>query len=274
MVLITVPAGYAASPSSVITIDEQGNSGQGSTSAFESSLGITPAAALPQSYVFDAVIDTEHAQVLTKTMHPVQTSVSISSHAYLEPATLAMQVLMSDAVGSYNGGLSQTEFPYIQAWSGNSSKSVSAYLQMLALQALRVPLTVTTRLRTYYNMMILSIAPRETVATISGVRFRVDFGQIFVANVQATPISARPDDTQTNDTGTVNPQDVPDTTTTQFSVPQSTVSDSLNRINVPGAVATSPGVTTVNVPGAGDWTSAVQQFVGNHSSTFTGLGGF
>ena len=167
------------------------------------------------SYVFDAVIAAEHSQTLVKTMHPVQTSVSISSHAYLEPATLVLNVLMSDVVA--NQVLSGPPF-YIQPWSGNRSKSVSAYQQMLTLQAIRVPLTVTTRLRTYTNMLITSIAPKEDAATIGGARFRVEFGQIFIADVQDTEDSVRPNDTQSNDLGTVNPQDVPTPTQAQYGV--------------------------------------------------------
>jgi hypothetical protein len=89
---------------------------------------------------------------------------------------------------------------------------------MLTLQAQRVPLTVTTRLRTYYNMLVLNVAPREDVSTIGGVRFRVEFSQIYVANVQATPDSARPSDTQVNGLGTVNNAPIPVTTKSQFGV--------------------------------------------------------
>ena len=267
MVLITAPAGSGPSPSFYTT--DQGQGSAAGMAAFNAALGVVPTSTLPQAYAFDAVVDAEHAQVLTKTMHPVQTSVAISSHAYLEPATLILNVLMSDAVAAYTT-VPQTTAPYIQPWTGNASKSVAAYTQILALQALRVPLTVTTRLRTYTNMLITQVAPREDATTISGARFRVEFSQIFIADVQATAVSARPDETQTNDLGAINPQDVPATTTTQFSVPKSTVSDSLSRINTPGAVATSPGVTTVNVPGAGSFTSAVQQFV---STYLPGAGG-
>lgn len=260
MVLITVPKAYVTRTiHEAITgsVSGTGTNAGAADNPFTLSVG-TREGQLPQSYVFDAVTAADHSQTLTKTMHPVQTSTAITSHAYLEPATLVLYVLMSDAVAAYPA--SGPPF-YVQPWTGFPSKSVSAYQQMLTLQAQRVPLTVTTRLRTYYNMLVLNVAPREDVSTIGGVRFRVEFSQIYVANVQATPDSARPSDTQVNGLGTVNPTPVPVTTKAQFSAPSKAVAKS--------APAAAPAV---NVPGAGTYTSIVGQFMNYGTSAVIKIG--
>lgn len=208
------------------------------------------------TYIFDAVLSLEHEQSLVMTRHPVQNGAAISSHAYLEPAKLVLYVLMSDAAASYTAGLSQTKAPFIQAWSGNPSKSVSAYLQVLALQSARVPLTVTTRLRTYYNMIIQNVAPREDDKTITGARFRIEFGQIFIANTQAVAASSRPNETSSTGRGSISSNAPSTTTTKQFKVPKGAVTN----IFSPGTATDmlqylQQNPTGVQVPGAGTFSS-------------------
>ncbi len=204
------------------------------------------------SYVFDAVLEIDHEQRLEKTRHPVQTGADISSHAYLMPARCAMLVGMSDAMAPYVA-VAQTQAPYAQPWTGNPSKSVAAYQQMLLLQAARVPLTVTTRLRIYTNMLITSISPREDFKTITGLRMRVEFEQILTGFVSTEPVSARVDATQSANLGVVNPVPVPASTQTQFQAPQAAastptpypswdvVSNFMNRVIGAGSYSSEPG---------------------------------
>lgn len=269
MVSVTVPAGYAA-PQPVSASDP-------STDNF--TLRTTPSQST--SYVFDAVLSLEHDQSLTKTQHPVQTGASITSHAYIEPAQLVMYVLMSDAASQYVAA-NQSSAPFITRFSGNPSKSVSAYQQMLTLQSARVPLTVVTRLRTYNNMLITKVSPHEDSKTITGARFRLEFGQIFIASTQVTPASVRPNDTNSTGLGAVNTQVPSASVDSQFGVhpfapgpsgpdggvtfPPDLGNGSLPTVlsGVPGYTDPTTGaftpqfsnsVTAVNVPGAGDFSS-------------------
>jgi hypothetical protein len=97
---------------------------------------------------------------------------------------------------------------------------------MLSIQAQRFPLTVITRLRTYTNMLVTGISPREDYKTITGLKMRVEFEQIYTAGTSTTPNSARPDATQTTGQGTVNPTPVPSSTQAQFQQPQATSGNS------------------------------------------------
>ena len=216
----------------------------------------------PTTYVFDAVLDLEHEQRVEKTHHPVQTGADLSSHAYLMPARLVLYVGMSDAMDAYSSGADPTKPPYITAFTGSRSKSVSAYRQMISLQAARVPLTVTTRLRTYTNMIITSVSPREDFKTINGLRMRVEFEQIFTASTMDVPNSARSNTTASTGLGTINPVTVQTSTQKQFQIPQT------QGLKLPLTAAPTQFTTPANdlltnylanVPGAGSYSSVPGQ---------------
>jgi hypothetical protein len=250
-VMITVPAGTATTnPDSAAPTGSSVNAVN--TTA--------PSNSSATAYVFDAVLALEHDQTLVKTQHPVQSGPSVSSHAYIQPAELVLYVLMSDVTPQYASS-AQTSAPYIQPWTGNPSKSVSAYQQMLNLQSLRTPLTVTTRLRTYYNMLIMKIAPREDEKTTTGARFRIEFGQLFVASTQAAPASARPNDTQSTGLGAQNVQQPSSTVNNQFGVNTTSTTVDGGGVEVttqnlgPSTASNIPFIAPVDVPGAGDYSS-------------------
>lgn len=205
--------------------------GLGSTAPYVQNSSIT--AVLPQGqtyYVFDAVIELSHEQELELTHHPVQSGASISDHAYIMPARLTLDVGMSDAMDSY-------EQP--DTWSGSTSKSVAAYQTMLALQQARIPLALTTRLRSYSNMFIRSVNPRDTSKTYLGLRMSVVFEQIIIASITILSVSSRPQDTNSTLLGTVNP--LP---------PSTSLTDQNNIASVEG----EPGVPSTAI-GAGNWSS-------------------
>jgi hypothetical protein len=251
MVTVTVPAGYTTSSQTNTPLNTpiQANSNGVGVISVSRSNTLTP----PLTYVFDAVLALEHEQSLTKTRHPVQAGAAVSSHAYIEPASLVLYVLMSDVTPSYVAA-SQASAPYIQAWSGSSSKSVAAYQTMLRLQSQRVPLVVTTRLRTYYNMLVSCLTPREDVSTIKGARFRVQLEQVFIAGTQIAPISARPNDTASTGLGSVGTQPPSNTVNSQFAVANATGDPSQPTLNFQNWLAANPA--GVNVPGAGPWSSS------------------
>ena len=214
MVTLTVPAQSTALPQS------------GSTQSGAPLYATTVVA--QTTYVFDAVLSLEHEQRLIKTQHPVQTGADLSSHAYLMPARVVLYVGMSDVMQSYQAGADPAQPPYIQPWTGNPSKSVSCYQQVVALQAARQPLTLTTRLRTYTNMLITGVSPQEDSRTITGLRMRVELEQIFTASISTVPVSARPQDTTSTTLGAVTTQSPSSSILSQYGVTS-------NPVNIPGA---------------------------------------
>lgn len=153
------------------------------------------AAQVNQMFVFDAVMSANHNQTLAITEHPVQTGSNISDNAVLRPAIIELEIGMSDAMDSFSPGM----------WSGNSSKSVAAYQQLLTLQKQRVFLSLATRLTSYTNLLIENISANETSKSFAGLRCRITFRQIFLAQVVVgnNGDSSRPNATDTTKLATV-----------------------------------------------------------------------
>lgn len=191
-------------------------------------------------YVFDAVLRARHNQTLQITEHPVQDGANISDHAYLLPFRLTLDIGISDAMAQYTSasstGANNTRY---QKWNagGSSSKSVSAYQTLLNIQESRRFLTLTTRLATYGNMLIESVAPEESHETIASLRATVTFKQVFTGTVSTVEISARPNATDDTQQATVQPSPIPPAVSNQYAV----------------AAPSDP-----IVPGSGAWSSSTQ----------------
>jgi hypothetical protein len=194
---ITLTSAASVSTSQVdnLTSGPLANQSANSTSSDTSSL----------IYVFDAILRAEHNRQLRMTEHPVQTGASISDHAFLLPSEVTLEIGMSDAMQAFTAGV----------FTSNKSKSISAFETLVALQEGAQPLTVTTRLATYQNMLIESIHALDTKATIAGLRATVVFREIFTGTVTATPVSARPQTTDSTNIGT-KPSLTPPSTISTF----------------------------------------------------------
>jgi hypothetical protein len=220
---ITVPATTSSSASSL----GQGVSGTGS-SGFTFSTGVaeqvttTPAIV----YVFDGVLKLEHTQEIELTQHPVQSGSNIADHAFIKPARLTMDVFMSDAMQAF----------IIGQWSGSASKSVNCYQTILQLELSRTPLTITTRLNTYTNMVIVSIHTPDDYKTKFGLRATITFQQVPMATTATSSASSRPQDTGTTGVGIVPTTTVPEVVTNNY-------------------LQTTPLVSAPVVSGAGDYSS-------------------
>ena len=130
------------------------------------------------NYIFDAIIRQEHTQMLRVTEHPVQTGANIIDHAYQLPATLMLEIGMSDAMDTFFKG--QFNGPY--------TKSVNAYQKIKELQSKRQPLEIHTRLDTYRNMVIEEIRAQEDYKTLHALKCVITLRQIIMATVEAVPI--------------------------------------------------------------------------------------
>ncbi|HEY3987938.1 MAG TPA: hypothetical protein VGM02_01485 [Acidobacteriaceae bacterium] len=146
-------------------------------------------------YVFDAIYRVQHSRRLRMTEHPVQSGASISDHAFILPAKVSLEIGMSDAMDAFTPGV----------FTSNASKSVSAYETLVSLQTGRQPLTLTTRLDTYTNMLIESIDAPDTKETRYGLKATVVLNQIFTGTVTSQGVSARPQTTDATSIGAKQP---------------------------------------------------------------------
>ena len=145
-------------------------------------------------WFFDAVIRAEHMQAQRITQHPVQTGANISDHSYSMPAALTLEIGMSDVMDSFAVGQWGTD-------QSEPTKSVQVYQTLVQWKNLGEPLSITTRLGTYKNMVIATISASDDIKTLYGLKAIVTFQQIFTATVTVEKTSARPAVTEENKLG-------------------------------------------------------------------------
>jgi hypothetical protein len=178
--------------------------------------------------VFDAVIRTEHQQRIEATQHPVQSGANIKDHAIIMPARVVLEIGMSDAMDSYTPG----------QWTGDSSKSVNTYQTLKSMAAARQPLTVTTRLNVYTNMLLTDISAPDTVETKFGLKASVVFEELLTGTVTTQQVSARSDLTGTTNLGTKSPLPVP------ASILQQNVQGAATMVPNAGTLSSNPVTNT------------------------------
>lgn len=193
-------------------------------------------------YVFDAVFVANHNRRLRKTKDPLQSGYNITYHAVLEEPVLVLEIGMSDAMTAYASGM----------WLGNQSKSVSAYQTLEDLQTNRLLMTISTRQKTYTNMMLIGIESPETNKTFAGMRATLTFEQTFLVTVASQTISARPNATDSTQQASVQPDTVPATITQQNKVvtsqlPKANSDSELNSLGIPAGGAYSSN--NIGIPG-------------------------
>lgn len=196
------------------------------------------------AYVFDGIIRAEHEQRLVITMNPVQTGAAISDNAYVVPASVVVEISMSDAMQSFTTG----------QWAGGPSRSVNAYQTLCSIQESLTTVQLSTRLRPYTNMMIESVRALESPETRYALKALVTFRKIITATV--TTISSTsssltsslnsqiPQSTTTTTSGQIQTQPVPGSITAQNSISNSPI----NLAQVP-AVAGAGTFSSYNVNG-------------------------
>lgn len=254
--VLTVPGSVAARTNSLSASNQPGQQ----NGVYSMQTGVSGQS--DQIYVFDAVLVASHNQTLSITEHPVQTGSNISDNAVLRPTIIELEIGMSDAMDSFSSGM----------WSGNASKSVAAYQQLLKLQKQRVFLSLATRLNSYTNLMIENISASETSKTFAGLRCRITFRQIFVSSVTvgttggdntAEGGSARPQSTDTTKLATVQTTNVTTAEINNNKVLASPTDETqqgnvtnFGGFQVPTSIATDILQRGISIPGAGTYSSS------------------
>jgi hypothetical protein len=197
---------------------------------------------------FDGIMRTDHQSHVRTTNYPVQTGVTMTDHAIVEPAELSIDIMMTDTAGDIltndilgnfvdfgvtnllgktagtvakiamnankmvqnalqqstkgifgsmtqqNTGLGSL-FGELSSPSAISSvgngRSVNAWQALKSMQLERAPLTVTTRLQTYENMIIEELSAPDDYQTLNALKCTVHLKQIIFANVAETTVSKR-----------------------------------------------------------------------------------
>lgn len=120
---------------------------------------------------FDAVFSTTHEANVTITTQPVEIGANIADHAYVEPDTVTMEIGMSDAFED-----------------AGSNHSVNAYNMLRSVMEAREPISLYTRLKSYTNMMVVSISVTDDYTTSTALRASIMLQKILIVNVATVKV--------------------------------------------------------------------------------------
>lgn len=160
---------------------------------------------------FDGILHTEHVSRVRPTQYPVQTGVTMTDHAIIEPAELSIEVMMTDAATNifvsthpilnafYKAMRGMGPYSNIRPFMGKmkpvtlagDGRAAEAWMSLKAMQMSRVPLTVETRLQTYKNMIIEELSAPDDAKTMHALKCTVRLREIVFADVAKTETSAR-----------------------------------------------------------------------------------
>lgn len=208
------PPQYSQPALTILTVPPSSNTstGQPATSA--------------TNYVFDAVLRLMHTRRLTKTKHPVLTGANISDHAYIECARVTLEIGMSDAMSSFADGV----------WVGAATKSISAWQILKGLQTNKTLLTLTTRLDTYYNMLVVEATSPDEVKTLHGLRASIVLEEQIAGSIASQAVSgARPQTSGSTPGGTIQGTAPNASQVQQNVIPSTLYPDTPTFPQVPGA---------------------------------------
>lgn len=125
--------------------------------------------------IFDAVLRESHSKRAQITSNPVETGVSMTDHAFMEPDELTLEVAVSDT--PING-----EDGDATLFAGGVKRTVSAYAELEAWMQAFIPFTVVTGLKTYQNLMVASIQAEQNKDSAGGLKATVQLRQVIFAS--------------------------------------------------------------------------------------------
>ena len=156
---------------------------------------------------FDGILKTEHKSSVKLTQFPVQSGCMGTDHAVVEPASLSIDIMMSDANNIRN--LNKTELlntviQYLKSLVKNSNyveinsdlngdgRSINAWTILRGMQLSRTPITVETRLHDYKNMIIEELSVPDDYKTYTALKCSVRLREIITVGVSDYTTSKRP----------------------------------------------------------------------------------
>lgn len=146
-----------------------------------------------QGIRLDAVISEGHQSVISKTDNPVELGADITDHAKIEPKKLRIVAMVTDtplgfaAVGEIVDDVTNL---FGTSTKENATRSTAAYNALIALQELREPIKVQTKLKAYPNLLITSISTEQNVNKSRMVELYIDLEEINITASEVFELTA------------------------------------------------------------------------------------
>lgn len=157
-----------------------------------------PRLATIATLTLDAAVREMHLAELEVTDHPVESGVDITDHARERPEELTIEGIISDTplnaaqAARANAKAGPSLQPPTVAPLGRPGLAQAAYEELRRIKARRELITVTTKLHTYQNMMLVSLEVPRDGQSGDALRFTVRLRQVRVVSAQTASVSLEP----------------------------------------------------------------------------------
>jgi|JI10StandDraft_1071094.scaffolds.fasta_scaffold1005924_2 hypothetical protein len=138
--------------------------------------------------VIDAVIKEGHELKAKVSEHPSESGASFCDHVALEPTTLQIEGIISNTPMTFIG---VTAVRSLDNYLHDRSNDLAgeAFKKLEAIFAKREPISITTTLKEYSNMVLESLSVERGGGTSESLHFRATAKQIRMANQATIAIS-------------------------------------------------------------------------------------
>lgn len=140
-------------------------------------LGIQP------TLIFDSVISEGHHWSATITDNPVETGVSLSDHAYMNPDELTIEVAVSDTpLIEDSTGEGRPSVELATLFTAEGRRSVDAMKQLREWTESFIPFSLVTGLKVYKDMLIKDGSVNQSKDTAGVLRATLSLRQVQFAS--------------------------------------------------------------------------------------------
>ena len=134
-----------------------------------------------------ATLEEVHHSTLEVTEHPVQTGAAITDHSYNRPAEIVLKCAWSNSSlsGLLAGATDRQTINLKKMLSGAISDQTyvsGIYTQLLALKEARMPISISTSLKLYQNMLITAIQVTRDVKTYQALMCSITCKEVILVD--------------------------------------------------------------------------------------------
>ncbi len=147
---------------------------------------------LIDGFAIDIATTEEHQLDSEVTEYPVEEGSDIADHVRARPIMVSLDCIVSNTpIGPIadtrraEGSVSDSEL------LAPSSPADDAYAKLVAIREAREPITITTSLKTYENMLLESLSIPRSARTGDALEFRASFKQLLLVTNRRTTIRTK-----------------------------------------------------------------------------------
>lgn len=133
----------------------------------------------------DAVLSESHNNVASVTTNPVESGAVVSDNVVIEPKKINIVGEVTDTplgAEAFGAIINTATSTFGNATAGNQTRSSAAYSAIVALQELREPISVQTKLKLYENMVITRISTTQDKDSSRIARMSIDLEEVIITS--------------------------------------------------------------------------------------------